>query len=126
MGVEGEKERYEEVVGVPERFVGLLAYSNVRGREHHEHAEQHDMTRNTASLGVVDLHSGLGSYLISFDIEEAVDVSEALDMNASRHSLDVMGTSMHTSPKEQRVSHLSVKPLRFIQRQPSYLRSYPS
>ncbi len=77
MSIEGEKERDKKVVGVPERFVGLLADSNMGSGEHHEHAKQHDMTRYPTNLGVVYLHCRLGSYLVSFNIEEAVYVSAA-------------------------------------------------
>ena len=77
MGVEGEKERDKEVVGVPECFVGLLPDSNVGGGEHHEHAKEHDMTRYAPDLGVVYLHCCLGSYLVPFNVEEASYVSRA-------------------------------------------------
>ena len=77
MGVESEKERDKQMVSIPECFVGLLADSYVRGSEHHKHAEEHDMTRYAPDLGVVYLHCCLRSYLVSFNIEEAVYLSEA-------------------------------------------------
>ena len=84
MGIEGEKERDKEVVGVPECFVRLLADSDVGGREHHEHAEQHYVTGYAAGLSVVYLHCCLRSYLVPFNIKEASYVSEAYNMNRWR------------------------------------------
>lgn len=57
VGIEGKEEWYEEVVGVPERFIGLLADPGMGGSEHHEHAEKHNVTGDTASLGVVYFYS---------------------------------------------------------------------
>lgn len=116
MGIESEKERDEEVVGVPKCFIGLLADSNVGGGVHHEHTEEHDMARDAPGLGVVYLYCCLGSYLVSFNIKEAIYVNRAQSMNALGYSLDVVRANMNAGPEEQRVSNLSVKPLRLIQR----------
>ena len=100
MGVKSEKERDEEVVGVPECFIGLLADSNVGGGVHHEHAEEHDMARDAPDLGVVYLYCCLGSYLVSFNIKEAVYVNGARSMHALGYSLDVVRANMNAGPEE--------------------------
>lgn len=56
VGVQAQQEWDEEVVSVPERFVGLLSDTVVGSCVHEQHAKQHDMTRYTTSISVVDLH----------------------------------------------------------------------
>jgi hypothetical protein len=72
-----------------------------------KHAEQHHMASDAASLGIVDLNSGLGPQLILFDIIE----------------IDIMGGGMDDAEDEERICDLSVEPLRFIERKPSDLWS---
>jgi hypothetical protein len=71
-----------EVVGVPEGFKALLAYTLMGGSIHQEHNEQHPtyqsdqtmcvkyvrMTSNTTSLSIMNLHSSLFSDLSSLDL----------------------------------------------------------
>lgn len=45
----------------------------VRSGVHEQHAEEHDMARNTARLGVVNLDGKHWSNLGSLDVEEAVE-----------------------------------------------------
>lgn len=75
MSVEGEKERDEEVMSILEGLKRLLPYPDVRGSEHQEHTEQHDMTGYTSRLGVVYLYGRLWPDLITFNIEKATRVS---------------------------------------------------
>lgn len=71
MCVQGEQEGNEEVVGVPESFVGLLLYSGMCGGIHQQHAQQHNMSSNTANLRVVNLYGSLRANLRSLNVEEA-------------------------------------------------------
>ena len=64
------------MVGVPECLIGLFANIGVGSSEHHKHAEEHDMARNAACLGIVYLYCCLRSYLISLNIEEAGNISK--------------------------------------------------
>jgi hypothetical protein len=75
VGVHGQQEGDEEVVGVVERLERLLADLRVGRRVHEEHAEQHDVPGDAARLGVVDLDRGLWPDLRSFDIKEAVSLA---------------------------------------------------
>lgn len=72
VGVEGEKERDEEVMGVPERFVRLLPDFGMGGGEHQQHTEEHDMSRNATGFRVVYLHRRHGSQFVPFHVEKAV------------------------------------------------------
>lgn len=72
VGVQGQEEGDEEVVGVPEGFEGLLADAVVGGRVHQEHAEEHHMAGDTAGLGVVNLDCRYGANLGLLDVEETV------------------------------------------------------
>ena len=56
VGIESEEEGYEEVVSIPERFIGLLANASVGSSKHHQHAEKHDMACDATSLGIVYLY----------------------------------------------------------------------
>ncbi len=73
VGVEPEEEGDEQVMSVPERFVGLLPDLRMRGGEHQQHAEEHHMPGDAPGVGVVDLHGRRRPELISFHIEEAID-----------------------------------------------------
>lgn len=80
MGIHAQQEWDEEVVGIPESLKGLLANPVVGSRVHHEHAEKHDVTSYTTRLGVMNLNSQLRPDLCSLDIEEAANVSTALEL----------------------------------------------
>ena len=77
MGIESQEEGNEQMVGIPERLVGLLPYLGMSGRKHEEHAEEHDMTCDTARLSVVYLNCRLLSDLTPFNIEKATEISSA-------------------------------------------------
>lgn len=74
MRVHGEQEDNVEIVGIGECFVGLLADAWVRSAVDEEHAEEHDVTGDAASLGEEDLESGGWTEESAFDVEEAVRV----------------------------------------------------
>ncbi len=78
MGVESEQEWNEQMMGVPERLVRLLANLVVRGGVHEKHAKEHDMARDTSSFCVMNLDSGDLSNLRSLNVEEAAVVSKLL------------------------------------------------
>ena len=82
----------------------------MRRREHEQHAQQHDMSRNAPSLRIVDLDGTLPPHLRALDIEE----------------IDVMRAHVHRGPEEQTIRHLAMEPLAFVQRQPSYFGTYDS
>lgn len=100
VGVHAEEEGDEEVVGIPEGFVGLLADLVVGGGVHEEHAEEHDMTSDATSLGVVDLDGGLRTELSLFDVEE----------------VDIVGKNVNAGEEEKGVGTLTMEPLGFIER----------
>ena len=63
------------MMSVPEGFVGLLTYANMSSCKHHEHAKEHNVTSDAASLRVVYLDSRLWTDLVALDVEKAVMVS---------------------------------------------------
>jgi hypothetical protein len=71
VGIEGQEEGDEEVVGVPKRLEGLLPDAVVRRGVHQEHAQKHDMAGDATGLSVVNLNSGDGANLRLFDVVEA-------------------------------------------------------
>ena len=68
------------------------------------------MAGDTASLHVMDLHSGFGSH------ERALHVEE----------VHIVRSDVHNGPEEHGVGDLAVEPLALVQRQPSNLRPYVS
>lgn len=107
--IQGKQKWDEQMVRVPERLVRLLADPGVRRRVHQKHAQEHDVARDAAGLAVVDLHGGFGANLGSLDVEE----------------IDIMRRHVDARPEEQRICHLPMEPLGFIQRQESDLRPQP-
>jgi hypothetical protein len=75
VGVHAEQERNEEVVGVPKGLEGLLSDPVVCGGVDQQHAEQHDVSCNATSLGVMDLKCDLRANLGALDVEEAAFIS---------------------------------------------------
>lgn len=59
------------------------------------------MTRNAASLRVVDLNGGFGPNLILFDVEE----------------VDIVGGHMNNGEGQHGVCHLTMEPLRLVEGQ---------
>ena len=100
MCIHGQKERYKQMMRIPKRLVTLLSYLRMRRGEYEQHAQQHDMPSDAASLRVMYLHRRLGSDHGSLHVEE----------------VDVMCRRVYDSPDEQTVCALSVKPLALIQR----------
>ena len=93
---------------VPESLVALLSDLRVRGGEHEQHAQEHDMSSNATSLHVVDLHGGFGSHERAFHVVK----------------VDIVRGNMHDGPEEHGVGDLAVKPLTLVQRQPSDFGPY--
>jgi hypothetical protein len=73
--VHTKQEWDEEVMGVPESLKRLLSDPVVRSGVHEQHAEQHDVSGNAASFGVVNLESNLGTDLTLLYVEEAAKIS---------------------------------------------------
>lgn len=71
VGVQAEKERNEEMVGVPEGLERLLSDAVVGGGIHEQHAEQHNVTRNATGLSVMNLDCGNRSDLSLLHVVEA-------------------------------------------------------
>jgi len=71
VGIEGQEEGDEEVVGIPKRLEGLLPDAVVRGGVHQEHAQKHDMAGDATGLSVVNLNSGNRANLRLFNVVEA-------------------------------------------------------
>lgn len=78
MRVQAEEEGDEEVVRVPEGLEGLLPDPVVRRRVHQQHAEEHDVTRDTTRLRVVNLEGRDGANLRLLDVEEAARLASLL------------------------------------------------
>ena len=77
MSIQSEQERDEQMVSVPKCFVGLLPYLRMSCGEHKQHAEEHDVACDAASLSVMNLYSCSRSDLISLYVKEAMNVSGA-------------------------------------------------
>lgn len=71
VGVETQHERDKEMMRVPKRLKGLLPDPSVGGGVHEQHTQQHDMARDSAGLGIMDLDGSLRAKLMFLDIEEA-------------------------------------------------------
>jgi hypothetical protein len=71
VSVETEHKRNEEVVSVPESFEGLLANFSVGSCIHQKHAQKHNVSSNSTSLGVMNLNGSDRSNLHSLNVEEA-------------------------------------------------------
>lgn len=74
VSVETQHKHNEQVMSVPESLEALLADLCVRGGEHQQHAEQHDMSGNTAGVGIMDLQGVQRPHLRLFHVEEAADI----------------------------------------------------
>jgi hypothetical protein len=77
MSVHAEQERHEQMVGVPESLKRLLSDPVVGSGVYQQHAEQHDVSSNATSLGVMDLQRNLRTHLSPLYVEEASIVSFA-------------------------------------------------
>jgi hypothetical protein len=73
--VHSEQERNEKMMGVPESLKRLLSNPVVGSRVNQQHAEQHDVSSNTTSFGVMNLECDLRSDLNTLDVEEAIFIS---------------------------------------------------
>ena len=107
VGVQSEHERDEQVMCIPERLEGLLAYPMMCRGVHKKHTHQHNMAGDASSLRIVDLYSGFRPDLVPLDVEE----------------VDIMGTYVDNREDQEGVSALAVKPLRLIQGQKPKFRS---
>lgn len=86
------------MVSIPKCLERLLPYLCVSSGEHEQHAKKHDMARNAARLGIMNLYCCSRSELISFYVEETMNISGALFRQSSEYSLDVMCTYMDDGP----------------------------
>lgn len=98
------------MVRIPKGLKRLLANLRMCSCVHKKHAEEHDMSCYTTSLGVVDLDRGNWANLCLFDVEE----------------VHVMGGDVDDRIEEHRVCDLAMKPLRLVERQEPDLWSDPS
>ena len=67
MSVESDHEEECQVMGVPESLEALVTDLVVGSGVHQEHDQEHEMTGDTASLGVVNIKSPLGTNLCEAD-----------------------------------------------------------
>lgn len=102
MCVHGEHKGNEEMVGVPEGFERLLSDAGVSGGVHQQHAEEHDVSSDTAGLGVVDIKCAKGADLRLFNVVK----------------VDIMGRDVDDGPEKQLVSNLAMKPNGLVERYP--------
>lgn len=63
------------MMGVPESLERLLSDPVVGSSIDQEHAQQHDVSRDSACFSVVNLKRDLRSHLNSLNVEEAANVS---------------------------------------------------
>ena len=98
MGVHAQEEGNEKMMGIPERLKRLLTYAVMGRGVHEQHAQQHNVTRYTARLRVVDLNRRFGSNLTPLNIEE----------------VHIMSRDMDDGEEQQGICALSVEPLGFI------------
>ena len=63
MGVQADHEEESQMVGVPKGLEALLADLVVRSAVHQDHDEEHEVARDTTSLGVVDVQCNFGTNL---------------------------------------------------------------
>jgi hypothetical protein len=124
--VHAEQERNEEVVGVPKGLEGLLSDPVVRSGVDQQHAEQHDMSCNATSLGVMDLECDLWADLGTLDVEKAAFISTKQAGRIGIDLLDIMRRDVENGEEQHSVGDLSVEPHGFIERRPPHLGSEPS
>lgn len=124
--VHAEQERDEKVVGVPESLERLLTNPVVSSRVDQQHAEQHDVSGNSTSLGVVNLECNLRADLDTLDIEEAGTISTIQTTVWEIYSLDVMSASVENGEEQHGIGNLSMEPHRLVKRHPSSLGAKPS
>ena len=110
VGVESEEEGDKEMVRVPERLERLLADASVCRGEHEQHTKQHDVARDAARLGIVNLQGRHGTDLRLLDVEE----------------VDVVCADMKDGEKKQRICQLPMHPEIFVERQEPQLGSQPA
>jgi hypothetical protein len=110
VSVHSQQEWDEEVMCVPERLERLLAYAVVCRGVHEEHTQQHDMASDATRLRIVDLHGSFWPNLVPLDVEE----------------VDVMCADVKNGEKQERVSALTVEPLRLVQGEESEFRTNES
>jgi hypothetical protein len=77
VGVHSEQEWNKEVVGIPESLKRLLSNPVVGSRVNQQHAEQHDVSSDTTSFGVMNLEGNLWADLNTLNVEEAAFISTA-------------------------------------------------
>ena len=58
MGVKADEEEEREVVSVPESFEALVTNLLMSCRVHQDHDEEHEVSGDAASLGVMDVKRG--------------------------------------------------------------------
>ena len=73
--VHTKQEWDEKMVGVPKGFERLLSNPVVSSGIDEKHAQQHDMSGNTTSFGIVDLQRNLRTHLGPLHVEKAAQVS---------------------------------------------------
>lgn len=110
VGVKGQEEGDEEVMGVPESLKRLLADAGVGRRVHEQHAQQHDVAGDAARLGVVNLEGADGANLRPLDIVK----------------VDVVRSDVQAAEAEKGVDQLAVHPEILVQGQEADLGPYPA
>lgn len=105
--VQAQEEKECEVMRVPESFKALVANLVMGSRVHEQHKQQHGMTCDSSSFGVMDLPSfEITSQVCLFDIEE----------------IDIMGADMDHSEEENLIRDLSMEPDVLVHRDKSLKR----
>ena len=100
MRVQSQEEDNGEMMRVPERLKRLLTDTMMGGGVHQKHAEQHDVSGDTANLSVVDLDGSHGTNLSDLHIVKVDVMRSGVDDGKDKHGVGEL--AMHPDVFVQR------------------------
>jgi hypothetical protein len=124
--VHSKQEGNKKVMGVPEGLKRLLSNPVVGSRVNQQHAEQHDVSSDTTSFGVMNLEGNLWADLNTLNVEEAAIVSTTQASSTGNNSLDIMSTGVEDGEEEHGIGDLSVEPHGLVKWHPPSFGSKPT
>lgn len=89
VGIQGQHERDEEMMRVPEGFICLLTNAMMGGGVDQHHAQKHDMARDTTCPSKVNLNGQFRADMVFFDIVET-------RILLAGQAIDDLRTEVHT------------------------------
>lgn len=109
--VQSEHEEECKMVGVPKHLERLLSDLLMSSGVHEEHDEKHEVARETASLGVMNLEGYLLANLYFMGIsKEKHKGRDELTGTLDIEEIDVVSCGMDHSPESHRICDLSMEP----------------